>query len=257
MSCSLDMKKLMKILLDIGEAMIDSGAEVIRVEDTVSRIGYAYNIKRMDVFVITSCINITMELPDGTTLTQVRRFRKMTSIDLSKLERINALSRAVCVNPISLDDLEGAVEMITRRKVREIKLLCGYVLGGAAFAMFFGGNLWDAVFAGMVGVLVWAFNVYLSPIFMNPVVSQFIITFLAGFSVAVATSFIPLLHQDDVTIGVIMLLVPGVAVTNAIRDILLGDTLSGILRMIEALLLAATLAIGMIFSFWLCTGFMR
>jgi uncharacterized membrane protein YjjP (DUF1212 family) len=48
-----------------------------------------------------------------------------------------------------------------------------------------------------------------------------------------------------------------VAVTNAIRDILLGDTLSGILRMIEALLLAATLAIGMIFSFWLCTGFMR
>lgn len=257
MSCSFDMKKLMKILLDIGEAMIDSGAEVIRVEDTVSRIGYAYNIKRMDVFVITSCINITMELPDGTTLTQVRRFRKMTSIDLSKLERINALSRAVCVNPISLDDLEGAVEMITRRKVREIKLLCGYVLGGAAFAMFFGGNLWDAVFAGMVGVLVWAFNVYLSPIFMNPVVSQFIITFLAGFSVAVATSFIPLLHQDDVTIGVIMLLVPGVAVTNAIRDILLGDTLSGILRMIEALLLAATLAIGMIFSFWLCTGFMR
>jgi uncharacterized membrane protein YjjP (DUF1212 family) len=251
------MKKLMKILLDIGEAMIDSGAEVIRVEDTVSRIGYAYNIKRMDVFVITSCINITMELPDGTTLTQVRRFRKMTSIDLSKLERINALSRAVCVNPISLDDLEGAVEMITRRKVREIKLLCGYVLGGAAFAMFFGGNLWDAVFAVMVGVLVWAFNVYLSPIFMNPVVSQFIITFLAGFSVAVATSFIPLLHQDDVTIGVIMLLVPGVAVTNAIRDILLGDTLSGILRMIEALLLAATLAIGMIFSFWLCTGFMR
>ncbi|MCR5667789.1 MAG: threonine/serine exporter family protein [Lachnospiraceae bacterium] len=251
------MKKLMKILLDIGEAMIDSGAEVIRVEDTVSRIGYAYNIKRMDVFVITSCINITMEFPDGTTLTQVRRFRKMTSIDLSKLERINALSRAVCVNPISLDDLEGAVEMITRRKVREIKLLCGYVLGGAAFAMFFGGNLWDAVFAGMVGVLVWAFNVYLSPIFMNPVVSQFIITFLAGFSVAVATSFIPLLHQDDVTIGVIMLLVPGVAVTNAIRDILLGDTLSGILRMIEALLLAATLAIGMIFSFWLCTGFMR
>jgi uncharacterized membrane protein YjjP (DUF1212 family) len=237
--------------------MIDSGAEVIRVEDTVSRIGYAYNIKRMDVFVITSCINITKELPDGTTLTQVRRFRKMTSIDLSKLERINALSRAVCVNPISLDDLEGAVEMITRRKVREIKLLCGYVLGGAAFAMFFGGNLWDAVFAGMVGVLVWAFNVYLSPIFMNPVVSQFIITFLAGFSVAVATSFIPLLHQDDVTIGVIMLLVPGVAVTNAIRDILLGDTLSGILRMIEALLLAATLAIGMIFSFWLCTGFRR
>ena len=87
---------------------------------------------------------------------------------------------------------------------------------------------------------------------MNSVVSQFIITFLAGFAVAVMTSVVPWLHQDEVTIGVIMLLVPGVALTNSLRDILLGDTLSGILRMIEALLLAATLAIGIIFSFWLC-----
>ena len=250
-------KKLMNILLDIGEAMIDSGAEVIRVEDTVSRIGYAYNVKRMDVFVITSCINITMEFEDGSNLTKVRRFRKMTSIDLSKLERINALSRAVCVNPISTDDLEGAVDMILGRRVSRPKLFLGYVLGAVAFAMFFGGTITDALFAGCVGSLVWAVQVFLSPVFLNPVVSQFIVTFLAGLSVDFASKLIPGLHQDEMMIGVIMLLVPGVAVTNSIRDILLGDTLSGVLRLIEALLLAGTLAMGIIASFWLyarCLG---
>lgn len=250
-------KKLMNILLDIGEAMIDSGAEVIRVEDTVSRIGYAYNVKRMDVFVITSCINITMEFEDGSNLTKVRRFRKMTSIDLSKLERINALSRAVCVNPISTDDLEGAVDMILGRRVSRLKLFLGYVLGAVTFAMFFGGTITDALLAGCVGSLVWAVQVFLSPVFLNPVVSQFIVTFLAGLSVDFASKLIPGLHQDEMMIGVIMLLVPGVAVTNSIRDILLGDTLSGVLRLIEALLLAGTLAMGIIASFWLyarCLG---
>lgn len=85
-------KKLINTLLDIGEAMLDSGAEVLRVEDTINRIGYAYQVKRMDVFAITSCINISMEFEDGSSLTQVRRFRKMNGTDLKKLEAINALS---------------------------------------------------------------------------------------------------------------------------------------------------------------------
>ena len=244
--------KLMNNLLDIGEAMIDCGAEVIRVEDTVSRIGYAYEVNRMDVFVITSCINITMEFQDGTQLTKVRRFRKMTSIDLAKLERINALSREICIHPISTEELQKRVDDILQRKIRKVKMLCGYIMGASAFTMFFGGNVTDALLAACIGVFVCAFQLFLSPIFMNSVVSQFIITFLAGFAVAVMTSVVPWLHQDEVTIGVIMLLVPGVALTNSLRDILLGETLSGILRMIEALLLAATLAIGIIFSFWLC-----
>ena len=119
--------KLMNNLLDIGEAMIDCGAEVIRVEDTVSRIGYAYEVNRMDVFVITSCINITMEFQDGTQLTKVRRFRKMTSIDLAKLERINALSREICIHPISTEELQKRVDDILQRKIRKVKMLCGYI----------------------------------------------------------------------------------------------------------------------------------
>lgn len=64
----------------------------------------------------------------------------------------------------------------------------------------------------------------------------------------------PLLHADMVLIGVIMLLVPGIPFTNAIRDILLGDIISGSLRLVEAVLLAAMLALGMMAAIWLMGG---
>ena len=57
-----------------------------------------------------------------------------------------------------------------------------------------------------------------------------------------------------VLIGVIMLLVPGIPFTNAIRDILLGDIISGSLRLVEAVLLAAMLALGMMAAIWLMGG---
>lgn len=245
-------KKLINTLLDIGEAMLDSGAEVLRVEDTINRIGYAYQVKRMDVFAITSCINISMEFEDGSSLTQVRRFRKMNGTDLKKLEAINALSRDVCNNLLSTDELAHRVEEIIQKRKKKIKMFAGYILAASAFAIFFGGNIYDGIAAGIVGALVCALQIFISPFFLNEVISQGIISFVTGFSVAFISTVLPGLNQAEIMIGVIMLLVPGVAFTNSLRDILLGDTLSGILRMIEALLLAGTLAIGIIVSFWLC-----
>jgi len=45
-------------------------------------------------------------------------------------------------------------------------------------------------------------------------------------------------------IGNIMLLIPGIAFTTALRDIINGDTLSGLLGLCEAILRALAVAIG-------------
>ena len=88
-----------------------------------------HEVNRMDVFVITSCINITMEFQDGTQLTKVRRFRKMTSIDLAKLERINALSREICIHPISTEELQKRVDDILQRKIRKVRCFADILWG--------------------------------------------------------------------------------------------------------------------------------
>ena len=79
---------------------------------------------------------------------------------------------------------------------------------------------------------------------MNEVTFQFAASFLTGCAICGFTLLRPFLHMDKIMIGDIMLLIPGLMSTNAIRDVLIGDTLSGIIRLIAALLLAAALALG-------------
>ena len=124
----------------------------------------------------------------------------------------------------------------------------------ASFAVFFGGSLWDGVLAGGVAVFICWMERWLAPFCLNGVAFQFIASFLSGMAALLCCRVCPLLHADMVLIGVIMLLVPGIPFTNAIRDILLGDIISGSLRLVEAVLLAAMLALGMMAAIWLMGG---
>ena len=62
---------------------------------------------------------------------------------------------------------------------------------------------------------------------------------------------VPCLNLDKIMIGDIMLLIPGIAMTNAIRDMLMGDTISGLMRLIESILWAGSLAVGFMASIWM------
>lgn len=86
---------------------------------------------------------------------------------------------------------------------------------------------------------------------MNEVTFQFVASFLTGCFICVMARIFPALHVDKIMIGDIMLLIPGLMATNAIRDILIGDTISGVMRFIEAMLLAAVLALGFIGAIFL------
>ena len=121
------------------------------------------------------------------------------------------------------------------------------MLAASSFAIFFGGNLWDGLLAGGIAVLICWMERYLSPFCMNGVEFQFIASFLSGVSTLLLCRFGMQFHADKVLIGIIML-------TNSIRDILLGDIISGSLRLVEAILMAATLALGMMAAIWLMGG---
>ena len=89
---------------------------------------------------------------------------------------------------------------------------------------------------------------------MNGVEFQFIASFCCGISTLLFCRIGPQLHADKILIGIIMLLIPGIMLTNSIRDILLGDIISGSLRLVEAILMAATLALGIMAAIWLMGG---
>lgn len=234
----------LNIFLDMGDALLNSGAEIFRVEDTLNRMGYACGAVHMNVFVITSSIVITIEFPGEAARTQTRRVREGGGNDFTRLERLNDLSRRFCRRPVSAEELQKEFDKITADKQRPFWKLLGSILAACSFALFYGGSIPDAIAAGFGAVLIWGFQQYLYPVCMNEVTFQFVASFLTGCVICVLMLLCPVLHMDKIMIGDIMLLIPGLMSTNAIRDVLIGDTLSGIIRLIAALLLAAALALG-------------
>lgn len=241
-------------LMEIGEMLLTSGAEVSRVEDTLTRMGKAYGAERMNVFVITSSVIVTMIFPDGREITQTRRIMSPGGTDFTRMEALNALSRRCCSQVLPVECLAEEVERIRSRATSDMIFYLGSILAAASFAMFFGGSPLDAVIAAVGAVTICLSQKFLGPIAPNQVVYQFLCSLIAGVLISLLAAWIPAIRMDKVMIGDIMLLIPGIAMTNAVRDILVGDTISGIMRLIETFLWAGALACGFMVSICLIGG---
>ena len=123
---------LLHCFLDLGEAMLAAGADVNRVEDTLTRLGRAYGAVRMDVFVITSSIVVTMSLPDGRDVTQTRRILTPGGTDLTILEDLNALSRRYCTCPLTVKRLRAEITALTQCTAKPLWVFAGSALGPEA-----------------------------------------------------------------------------------------------------------------------------
>ena len=122
--------------------------------------------------------------------------------------------------------------------------LGGSVLGAGSFAVFFGGTIWDGLAAAVFALAVCFLQNRLGRTQVNTAAFNLVISLLIGLGVGLAVILLPTLHMDKILIGDIMLLIPGLAMTNAIRNTLLGNTISGVVRLAESLIWAAALAGG-------------
>ena len=255
-----EQRQLVSRALDIGERMLLCGGEVSRVEDTVSRILKSYGAHRVEVFTILSFISLTAVFDGETVLTENRRVSIVAySNDFTRMEQLNALSREVCATLPGLPVLEeklAAIDLPPRKKqFRELYLLLGYILSGTGFALFFGGSWRDALGAGLCCLAVWFLNWFLKRAALQRLFHAFFVSFIAG-----ALCYLMILlglgeHPGQVMMAVIMVLIPGIAITNAMREMLISDTISGILRLVEALLIATAVAFGFALAMFVFKGY--
>ena len=238
------MKKLIGYAMDIGEQMLISGAEVHRVEESISRICYALGAARVDVFIITSSMVVTVHTNDGNTYTQTRRVTS-TNIDFEKLHHLNQLSREICEKNLTEQEIEKKLRDANNCKKFSLwfEFIC-YAVIAAAFTMFFGGDITEALISLFVGAIVRLSVYFFEKIISNKIFHKFfaavVITLLAFMTV----EFGWIANVDMVIIGNIMTLIPGIGLTNAIRDLFTGDSIAGLLRSIEAVIAALAIAAG-------------
>ena len=256
-SAAYDPDKVLTVALDICEGMLESGAEIHRVEDTAERICRAYGAQEIEIFAISSLIVATISMADGRDCTQARRVYGNVN-NLFRIEKLNALSRTICRD---LPDPLGVIEEIGDiRASRGLPLWVKYIggiLGAFGFTLFFGGSLPDAAIAALVGTVVCYLD-FNRPKYLNQIAYTVIVSAVGSLLIGLIDRFfgqaIPSFNVSMISIGVIMLLIPGLALGNAVRDLLCGEVVSGAVKTLQSILVAGAIALGFTTVLWLFGG---
>lgn len=248
MEGNLSQKEILDVVTSIGYYILKYGGETNRVEDTVQRIGLAYQMDEVHVFAISSSIVITTK-KDGNSLSETRRVIKQET-NLDKIEQFNALSREICETLPSYELIQKRIEEIEKRPLYPFWVsVLAYSMVGGSFAIFFGGGLSEFIVSFFVGLIL-RFVMHIadklkSPLFFSNVAGSAVTVIL----VQLATYIFPTLNTQTSTISVLMLLVPGVLLTNCIRDFVATDYTAGLSKIVEAIFVATAIALGVGVSF--------
>ena len=237
-------EEVLTCAINIGEQLLVSGAEISRVEDTIRRICNAYGIRQSHIFSIASCIIVTLETKERKWITQTRRILSYGT-DMWKLDRLNDLSRRICATQPSFAVIDQEYEKILKGPTYSPAVQCGiYAMTAGAFAIFFGGNLWDGFASLFVGALIRVTLYALSAIKLKAIFSNILCSLISGMACILVCYLGIGQHVEMIMIGNIMLLIPGVLMTNSFRDFISGDMISGLLHFSEAMITAICVAAG-------------
>lgn len=230
-----------EIAYELGKAMLKFGGETYRVEDIINKTLEFYKIKSSS-FAVLNTIIISVEFSKLRKESKVLRISER-SINLKKVDQLNNLARNL--NLYSLEEIREQIREINERKdVNNFKKFLGNILVGGAFAILFSGNLNDSFVAAISTIYLRIMDVLYSKIKLN----SFFINFLGGAVTTINSIFFYRMGViENISISIIsalMLLVPGISFTNSIRDIIAEDFVSGISRIVEAVVVGIALASG-------------
>ena len=247
-------EEILTSAINIGEQLLVSGAEISRVEDTIRRICAAYGIKQSHIFSIASSIIVTLETEDGQWITQTRRIHSYGT-NMWRLDRLNNLSRKICATKPTFKEISEEFEGLRGGPAYSLKVQCAtYAMIAAAFTVFFGGNFRDGFAALFVGAVMRLQLHVFSGMHMKSIFSNVICSLLSGMACILMCYIGVGQNPEMIMIGNIMLLIPGVLLTNSFRDFISGDMITGLLHFTEAMIIAICVAVGFILSKTLLGG---
>lgn len=241
----MDYKLLADTAALTGEIMLMSGAETYRVEDTISRILGISNLKRIEAFVTGTGFILTLDDPKMNAITLVRRVKERNN-NLNKIYLANDVSRKLCSGEISIEEGFQELKKIKNTNQYENWVIYLCIVGtSAAFSILFGANIWECMSSALAGMVIVIFTMLSNKLRFNVVISNILIMFFVALLTVFLESMFPVfISKESIIAGSIMSLVPGVAITNAIRDTLQGDYISGGARAMEAFVVAISIAVG-------------
>lgn len=239
-----DKDKVFKLVMKAGEILLHNGAEIFRVQETVTIIAKAYGITELDVFIVSNGIFITMQKEESNYSTQIK-YIPISQIHLGRVEAVNNLSRDIVAGRYTIEAAITELEEISRIPYSPDSMRVVFAgIGSASFGYILGGSIFDSAVSLIAGLLLYIFVIYSEKVNIPKVLK--IVIGSAGVTLTSSILFSMGLGDslDHIIIGSIISLVPGVALTTSVRDFFNGDYLSGTIHLVDAILVATSIAVG-------------
>lgn len=251
----LTLNKVAELAIETACIVLESGGETHRVEEMMDRVCTGFGYISNEGYVTLTGIFLSVKSPAGELVTLIKRIN-VRSVDLDKISAVSRLmhdlTRKNCKDkknkdcvPMSFDEYKSRLDEIKNRKQYPgwVKYICGGVTPGF-FCLLFGGSWMEFGIAFLMGIIVTLIirslnKLHLNAFLLNAFSAGFIVWFakMAGLNIGY-------MNTGNIIIGGIMLLVPGLSITNAIRDTMAGDLVAGTARTTEAIFIAAAIATG-------------
>lgn len=270
-----EQEQALQLATEAGHILLENGAEISRVEETMTRIASAYGIEDESFFVLSNGIIAT-----GQHYARAE-FIPIKGTQLAKVVEVNQLSRDVtageCGNALKRESVNQTNELTNsqvntfkpmpvetlRQRIQAIRtmpgkvwweMVLGIALGVSSFSILFGGSLVDALATLVAGVLLGLFMTFVSPR-LSRLVGNVAGGLVGGllcillYRLPIHLSGLPQLHLANMIIGTIIALVPGVPFTNGMRDLANEDYIAGTTRLTDAFLAFLCIALGVALAF--------
>ncbi|MCI6267543.1 MAG: threonine/serine exporter family protein [Clostridiales bacterium] len=236
----------MEVAMKAGRLLLENGAEIFRVEETMERICRYYHVENPSFFVLSNGIFMTGGggVPGGRHFAHVEHI-PVKGAQLDRVVAVNQLSREIEGGRCTLSEADACLNAIARMpgKKRWQQILASGV-GSACFCILFGGSGMDSAASFLAGLLLYAYVLLLSAPYMSRMIGNVLGGVLAS---AACVALYALGLGDDLShmiIGAIIPLIPGIPFTNGIRDLADGDYISGSVRLLDALVTFLCIATG-------------
>lgn len=239
------LKEKFDMTVNMGELILVNGGELFRAHETMVRMADYFELQDFETYMLANGIFSSTAI-DGQSYSCQIRYSPLQSIELSRVEAVNDLSRGISAGKYSIAEIEVRLKAIATQESSGswLKIIAA---GASAwgFCYLFGGTMndsWGALIAGLIMYFI------LQKGIVRTDIPKMMISILSSFLAAGACSVLYYNGLGDslnhMIVGAIFPLVPGVAFTNGIRNLLENDYLTGLIRLANATISAVCIAIG-------------
>lgn len=236
--------ELLEISLKAGEILLTSGAEIYRVEETIKRICSNYGFIS-ESFVLPTGIFISVKDKEGSEpYTAFKRIIQRT-VDLNRITHVNNFSRKLNTATVPYSEAMNELTEIENLKIWPLFLrMLAAGVASAVFTLLFKGTIIEGGVAFLIGIVTYLLREILSKADFFQFFELFVCGLAAGSAAVFSVYLFPEFNLFKIIIGSIMIFLPGVAITNSIKDALYGDIVASMARLGEAVFVVAAIGVG-------------